>query len=221
VSQDLSPGLWVTGAHNLEAWAYLHGLWRGTAALRPAAGAPLLQQRYLKAYAVFTPGTWAPLLTAELQWGRLADVSAQQVRPGGRASLSINTRLLPPLELEPSLTYAWLRQDGQTVYAESAHQLLARWHFSPRQTLRAIVQYTALERQAEAARNGLPALAPQRNQGTTGSLTWAWRQSAGTVLYVGAARHRQRLGQDVAAISRGNEAFVKLQVDADELRRGW
>lgn len=221
VSQDLSPGLWVTGAHNLEAWAYLHGLWQGSAALRPAAGAPLLQQRYLKAYAVFTPGTWAPLLTAELQWGRLADVSAQQVRPGGRASLSINTRLLPPLELEPSLTHAWLRRDGQTVYAESAHQLLARWHFSPRQTLRAIVQYTALERQAEPARNGLAALAPQRSQGTTGSLTWAWRQSAGTMLYVGAARHHQRLGQDVAAISRGNEAFIKLQVDADELRRGW
>ena len=221
VSQDLSPGLWVTGAHNLEAWAYLHGLWQGTAALRPAAGAPLLHQRYLKAYAVFTPGAWAPLLSAELQWGRLADVSAQQVRPGGRASLSINTRLLPPLELEPSLGYAWLRHDGAQVYAESAHQLLARWHFSPRQTLRAIVQYTALSRQAEAGRNGLPALAPQHSQGTTGSITWAWRQSAGTVLYVGAARNRQSVGQGVAAVSRGNEAFIKLQVDADELRRGW
>jgi hypothetical protein len=217
VSQDLSPGLWVTGAHNLEAWAYLHGLWRGSAALRPAAGAPLLHQRYLKAYAVFTPGTWAPLLSAELQWGRLADVSAQQVRPGGKLSLSINTRLLPRLELEPSLTHAWLRQDGRTVYAESAHQLLARWHFTPHQALRAIVQYTSLERQAEAARNGLPALPLQRSQGTTGSLTWAWRRSAGTVLYLGAARSRR----GVSAISHGNEAFIKLQVDADELRRGW
>lgn len=217
VTQGLSPGLWVTGAHNLEAWAYLHGLWRGSAALRPAAGAPLLHQRYLKAGAIFTPGAWAPLVNAELQWGRLADVSAQMVRPGGKASLSINTRLLPRLELEPGLSHAWLRQDGQRVYAESAHQLLARWHFSPRQTLRAIVQYTALERQAEAGGNGVAALPLQQGRGTTGSLTWAWRQSAGTVLYLGAARTRQ----GIVAVSRGTEAFIKLQVDADEVRRGW
>ena len=217
VAQGLSPGLWVTGAHNLEAYVYLHGLWPNTAAVRPAAGAPLLQQRYLRSMLVFTPGTWAPLLTAELQWGRLADVSAQQVRPGGKANLTVNTRPLPQLELEPGLGYAWLHQEGQRVYAESAHQLLARWHFNARQTLRAIVQYTALDRQAEAARGGLPAVALQQSAGTTGSLTWAWRQSAGTVLYVGAARSRH----GIQAIDRSNEAFVKLQVDVDELRQRW
>lgn len=217
VLQTLAPGLWMTSAHNLEAWIYLHGLWRDAAALRPATGAPLLQQRYLKAGLTVTPGAWAPLVSAELQWGRLADVDAQQLRPGGRASLTVSTRLLPRLELEPGLSYAWLRQDGQTVYAESAHQLLARWHFSARQTLRAIVQYTALERQPEGAAHGLPAVAAQRSQGTMGSLTWAWRRSAGTVLYVGAARSRQ----GVAAVARGNEVFVKLQVDADEAMAGW
>ena len=217
VSQGLSPGLWLSGAHNLEAYAYLHGLWPGTAAVRPVAGAALLQQRYLRGMLVVSPGAWVPLLTAELQWGRLADVSAQQVRPGGRANLTINTRLLPQLELEPGMGYAWLDQDGQRVYAESAHQLLARWHFNARQTLRAIVQYTALNRQGEAARGGLAAVAAQQSAGTTGSLTWAWRQSAGTVLYVGAARSRQ----GTQAISRANEAFVKLQVDVDELRNQW
>jgi hypothetical protein len=217
VSQDLGPGLWLTGAHNLEAWVYLYGLTSGTAALRPEADAPLLQQRYLKAGATVTPAAWAPLLSAELQWGRLADVSAQQLRPGGKASLSLNTRLLPRLELEPSLSYAWLNRDGRAVYAESAHQLLARWHFSARQTLRAIVQYTALERDGEAARGGAPAVIAQHQRGSTGSLTWAWRHSAGTLLYVGAAHSHQ----GVAPVSRGNEVFVKLQVDADELARGW
>ena len=211
VSRDWYPGIWLTGAHNLEAWLQ----WHGGAALRAAAGGALLAQNYLKTGLTLTPAPWAPLLKAELQWGRLADVNADQVRPGGRASLTLSTRPLPRLELEPSLGYAWLDHQGQRVYGESAHQVLARWFFSPRQSLRAIVQYTRLDRLAEPALSGQPAVAAQHSGSTTGSLTWAWRQSAGTVLYLGASRSRQ----GVQAVSRGNEVFVKLQVDADELRR--
>ena len=215
VAQDLSPGLWLTAANNLEAWLYVHGITPGGATLRPAADAPLLEQHYLKGGLSVTPGLWAPLLSTELQWGQLADVAAQRVRPGGRASLTLTTRLLPRLELEPRLSVGWLRQDGQPVYTEAAHQLLARWHFSARQTLRAIVQVTALDRRAEAAAGGGVAVAAQRSASTTGSLTWSWRQSAGTVMYVGASRSRN----GVTAVSRSNEAFIKLQVDVDEARR--
>lgn len=206
VLQDLAPGIWLTGAHNLEAWAYLHGLVRGTAAMRPDAGRPLQQQRYLAAGMTVTPALWAPLLSAELKLGRLADVAGDVPRPGGQVQVSLTTRPLPRLELEPRLGHGWLRADGRALYAESAHQLLARWHFSATQSLRAIVRYTATER------NGATL-----DQATTGSLTWAWRESAGTVLYVGAARSREGVG----LVRRGNEAFVKLQVDVDELRGRW
>ena len=238
VSQDLSPGFWLTGAHNLEAWAYWHGFPLGgsgggggdgggsgtgsntgstgsTTGLRTAADRPLLGEHYLKTGLIVSPASWAPLLNTELQIGRLADVAANRVRPGGKASLTLSTRPLPRLELEPSLFYAWLRPGGERVYAEAAHQVLARWHFSPQQTLRAIVQYTALDRRAEPARSSLPAVGAQHSAGTTGSLTWAWRQSAGTVLYLGAARSRS----GVQAVSRSNELFIKLQVDADEVLR--
>lgn len=211
VSHDLSPGIWLTGAHNLEAWSY----WHGGSALRTAADRPLLHENYLKSSLTVTPAPWLPLLTSELQFGRLADVTANRLRLGGKANLTLTTRPLARLELEPSLVYAWLRQDGRQVYGEAAHQVLARWHFSPQQTLRAIVQYTALDRRAELARPGFPALDAQRSAGTTGSLTYAWRQSAGTVLYLGAARSRT----GAQAVSRGNEVFIKLQVDADEVRR--
>ena len=211
VSRDWYPGFWLTGAHNLEAWLQ----WHGGAALRTGAGQPLLAQNFLKTGLTVTPATWAPLLNAELQWGRLADVNAVQVRPGGRASLSLTTRPMPRLEVEPSLRFAWLDHQGEQVYGESAHQVLARWFFSPRQSLRAIVQYSRLDRQAEPARGSLPAVAAQHEGGVTGSLTWAWRQSAGTVLYLGASRSRQ----GVQSVSRGNEVFLKLQVDADEARR--
>jgi hypothetical protein len=110
------------------------------------------------------------------------------------------------LELEPRLGYAWLRQGGRALYAEAAHQVLARWHFSARQSLRAIVRYTATERSGAT-----------QDQATTGSLTWAWRESAGTLLYMGVSRNRE----GVASQRRSNEAFVKLQVDVDELRGRW
>ena len=206
VLQDLAPGIWLTGAHNLEAWAYLHGLVRGTAAMRPDAGRPLQQQRYLAAGLTVTPALWAPLLNAELKLGRLADVAGDVPRPGGQVQVSLTTRPLPRLELEPRLGHGWLRLGGRALYAESAHQLLARWHFSATQSLRAIVRYTATERSGATL-----------DQATTGSLTWAWRESAGTVLYVGAARSREGVG----LVRRGNEAFVKLQVDVDELRGRW
>ena len=207
VQQTLAPGVWLTGAHNLEAWAYLHGLLPGTAALRPAAGATLQQQRYLRTGLVVTPARWAPLLDAELKIGRLADVDGPRPLPGGQLTASINTRPLPALELEPRLGLAWLRSGGRTVYAEAAHQVLARWHFSARQSLRAIVAYTAVDRDGH-----------RLDQATTGSLTWAWRQSAGSVLYVGLSRARDGLAP---GISRRNEGFVKLQVDADDMRRLW
>lgn len=207
VMQTLSPGLWVTGAHNLEASVYLHGLASGTAALRPAAGAVLQQQRFVRAALVMTPALWAPLLEADLRLGRLADVGGDRPLPGGQLNLALNTRLLPRLELEPRLGLGWLRSGGRSVYAESAHQLLARWHFNASQSLRAIVRYTSTERDGQ-----------RLDQATTGSLTWAWRQSAGTVLYLGASRERSGL---VPGIARRNEAFVKLQVDADDLRRRW
>ena len=214
VSRDLYPGFWLVGAHNLEAWAQWHGL-QGATALRTGPDQPLLHEHYLKAGLSVTPATWAPLLDAELQWGRLADVTANRARPGGRATLGLVTRPLAPLELEPRLSYAWLNAAGQRVYGEAAHQLLARWHFTPRQSLRAIWQYTRLDRQAEPALGLLPAVHAQHSAGSTGSFTYAWRQSAGTVLYLGAARSRQ----GVADVSRGNEVFIKLQVDADEARR--
>ena len=211
VSRDLYPSLWLTGARNLDFWV----AWHGGSALRTAADRPLLAENFLKSGLVISPAPWLPFFNAGAQWGRLADVSANRVRPGGRVSLSLSSRLLAQLELEPSLTYAWLDGSGARVYGEAAHQVLARWHFNAHQSLRLILQYTRFDRLAEPARGALPAVDAQHSAGTTGSLTYAWRESAGTVLYLGAARSRQ----GVNAISRGNEVFMKLQWDADELRR--
>ena len=46
------------------------------------------------------------------------------------------------------------------------------------------MQRSSLDRRAE------PGVAAVRDASTTGSLTWTWRRSAGTVLYVGASGRR-------------------------------
>jgi len=200
VMQDFRPGIWSTGAHNIEWWLELHP----QSLLRTSASAPLLHERYVASGLVMTPATWFPLLDTNISIGRLADTIANQVRPGLRWTTSTRLRPLPRLELEPSVSVAWLKDDGSMVYRESASQLLAVWHFDARNNLRAIIQRGSLDRRADAVRDG----------SQVESLTYTWRQSAGTVLYVGASRSRFGL----EAPARATEAFVKLQVDVDEWR---
>jgi len=69
-----------------------------------------------------TPASWFPLLSGDIAYGRLADTLDNRVRPGMRGNLSARLRPLARLELEPSLSVAWLKSDGNLVYRESAAQ---------------------------------------------------------------------------------------------------
>jgi hypothetical protein len=204
VSQDIRPGLYTNAARNLEWWLELHP----QSLVRLAAGTPLLHERYLASGLVMTPAPWFPLLETNASVGRLADTVAGEVRPGLRWNVTARLRPLRRLEFEPSLSLAWLKKDGEMVYREAASQALAVWHFDARNNLRAILQRSTLDRRAEAT----PQVAAQRGTSQVGSLTYTWRQSAGTLLYVGASRSR---AGDAAA---STEAFVKLQFDTDEVR---
>ena len=217
VLRELYPGFWLDGPSNLEWSVEAHGL----SQQRTAATAPLLAERYFKSELTVTPATWMPFLVASAKWGRLADVLANQVRPGGSLSLKLTTRPLPALELEPSYSVAWLdaagRQTYRRTYKERVAQVLAVWHFGPRQTLRAIIQRNSLDRLPEPA-NGLhSSIAAAATASTTGSLTYALRRSAGTVVYIGANRSHE--SSNGALGGRSNEFFIKLQVDVDEFRR--
>jgi hypothetical protein len=202
VSQDWKPGIWFTGARNLEANVKLHPQSR----VRTAASAPLLTEHFVSGELVMTPAGWFPLVDTILDIGRLADTTDNVVRRGVRWTTSAKLRPLKRLELEPYVSIAWLRDaDGRLAYRESAVQWLAVWHFDARQTLRAIVQRGAFDRRGASA---------FEDKSRIESLTYAFRYSAGTVLYVGASR--SRIGVGVPA--RSDEAFVKLQFDVDEAR---
>ena len=213
VQEVVRPGLWSSAASNLEWRLELYAHSR----LRTSAAAPRLSERYVSSGIVMTPATWWPLVDASVDLGQLADTAAGpavagvpqgQVRPGGRFNFSARLRLLPALELEPRFNQAWLRHDGGVTYRETAQQWLAVWHFDARHNLRAIVQHRVLDRRAEATVAAVNALS------RTESLTYAWRQSAGTRLYVGATR--ARFGR--SAPTGSTEAFIKLELDVADLR---
>jgi hypothetical protein len=213
VNEYLRPGLWATGARNLEWWAEYFG----HSVLRTAANAPLLRENFVATGVVFTPARWFPILDSKLTLGRLADTVAGEVRPGGTFRLTAKLRPLRQMEFETTANTAWLDAAGQRAYTESALRLLAVWHFNARHNLRAIVDRTSLTRRAEAATGSRPAVLAERGTGQTGSLTYAWRESAGTLLYVGASSATRGPG----AATRSQEMFVKLQVDVDEARGWW
>jgi hypothetical protein len=141
----------------------------------------------------------------------MADISAGQVRPGGQLNLSMSTRPFAAIEIEPSVWAAWLKNGPLLAYRETASQLLGVWHIDARQNLRLIVQRSTVDRKAEPG-----IVTADRESGLTSSLTYAFRRSMGTVLYVGATRSHSGVG--IENIARGTEAFVKLQVDVDEVR---
>ena len=207
VRQTLRPGLWSTGKSNLEWWLEANVVSR----VRTSASAALLEERFIASGVVLTPAVWWPLVDTNLTLGKLADASASAVRSGGRWNFSSRLRPLRRLEIEPSLSLAWLEAGGQRTYHETASQLLAVWHLAPGMNLRAIVQRSSLDRRAE------PGVGAARDASQANSLTWTWRRSAGTVLYVGASATRS--GNPLN--NRGGEGFVKLQVDVDEVRGMW
>ena len=207
VKEVLRPGIWSTAARNLEWWveAYLHSN------VRTSATAPLLHERYVASGLVMTPAPWFPLVDTKLEIGHLADTAANQVRPGGRWSVNSRLRPLRSFEFEPSFWLAWLDRNGQRTYTESAVQLLGVWHFDARNNLRAIVQRSSLDRRAE------PGVAAAHGGGGVASLTYTWRRSAGTVVYIGASRSKD----GSPTTQRGSEAFVKVQIDADDALAWW
>jgi len=207
-AQRWVPGIWGALPGNTEIDVELVV----SDKLRVGPGTPLRSQSNVHAWAQTTPATWAPLVEAWIDRGRIVDVNADRLRPGTRLGTSARLRPLGPLELEPRVEALRLDADGGGwAYREVAARLLAVWHLAPRQTLRLIAQRSRYDHIDE------PGVAGFSGSSMAQSLTYTWRRSAGTVLHVGASRSRDQALPDAA--QRGSEVFVKLQFDVDEIRR--
>ncbi len=206
VYSQVTPGIYTNYSNNSEFSLEL----RGRSRQRIAAALPLLQEHYWRMTYTRSAARWAPSVSVELDHGRLADVTAVAVRPGQRLALTATLRPLSHLELLPTLSWARIDADaGPGSYRESAAQVLAIWHLAPQQTLRAIVQRRGANRVAEPTL----AIVGYQDRRRADSLTYSWRRSVGSTLYVGANR---TVNGTNPVLTRATELFVKLQVDAPE-----
>jgi hypothetical protein len=210
VKTDLYPSVYFSAARNTQTTIELHGLL--PEGVRSASGAPLLREKFVWVAYSTTPALWVPLVDSNFAIGRLGDMLTNQVRTGARMNLMVRTRPMRQFEIEPHISYATLYRDGKQTYRETAAQLNAIWFFDANRSLRLIAQRTLLDRLPEAG------VAEEHDRGKVASVTFTWRKSMGTVLYVGATYSKGRF--PLPNLSRGSEAFVKLQVDYDELKRG-
>jgi len=210
VSQDWVPGIWLAAPRNTEATIELSPAEK----TRVQPDGPLHSARFVHLWVRSTPATWAPIAEAWFDTGRFVDVSAQEtapghpvgrVVPGRKLGFDVQTRPLAWLELQPRIESLVLRNPVEGRYRETAAQLLGIAHIAARQSLRLILQRTRFEREGQG-----------HDVETAQSLTYAWRRSAGTVLYVGATRGSIGLPHTP---SRSSEVYAKLQVDVGEL--GW
>jgi hypothetical protein len=201
VLQRWTPGLWLAAPRNTQVTVELVPDEKS----RVQRDAPLLDARYVHLWTQTTPAAWMPLVEAWFDAGRMVDVQAGatgRVVAGRKFGFDVQLRALPRLELQPRLDAVVLDNPVEGRYRETAAQLLAIWHVAARQSVRLILQRHAFER------------GPDKQAETAQSLTYAWRRSAGTVLYVGATRASTGLP---ATPSRSTEVFAKLQFDLHEM----
>jgi hypothetical protein len=210
VKTDVYPWTALSASSNTQVTAELHGLLPER--VRAASGAPLLREKYLYLAYSTTPAPRIPLFDSNIAVGRLGDMLANEVRPGLRLNAMVRTRPLKRLQIEPHVSYATLYRQGRQAYRETAVQLNSIWFFDASRNIRLMLQRTLLDRRPETA------VAEEHDRGKVASLTYTWRKSMGTVLYVGASYSKSLA--PVPSLARGLEAFVKLQFDVDEVRRG-
>jgi hypothetical protein len=204
VLQRWTPGVWMAGPRNSEFLVE----WTPDEKSRVQRAGPLHDTHYLHFWGQTTPGAWASLVEAWFDTGHMVDVLAGangRVVPGRKFGFELKARPLDRLELQPRVESIVFDNPIEGKYREVASQLLAVWHLSAAQTLRAIFQRHSF---------GRPGIDAQAE--TAQSLTYTWRRRASNVFYLGATRGSTGLP---ATPSRATEWFAKWQFDIDEVVR--
>ncbi|MDT9001975.1 carbohydrate binding family 9 domain-containing protein [Paucibacter sp. APW11] len=202
IERRLHPGLWFSSARNFELWSHLN-----LDQQRARSAGRLHSPRTLTLGFSVSPAPWLGLLSAELEWGRRLDVEADRL---GRGLVwTLEAKMRTPLwkgwwlDFEPHLSGASVRSpQGDASLSELAAQALAVLHFGARDSVRATVQHTRLNRVAE------PGLAGSADRERLLALMYQHRQGLRKVYSLGFTQSRQQPGAE-----RETQWFAKLAID--------
>ncbi len=206
IYQQAVPGLFLATAKNTNIGIE----WRPNTRVRVRTEGDALKRDQFFVFVESSPGTWLSRYYIEIAAGDRADVSANVIRRGYYIGANATLRLSDRFEIEPRIDESVM---GSTVFVngsdialrERALQLTSVYHFTARDNLRLIGQYSSVKRQS--AFYAAPISANEKTE--TLSLVYGHLRSLGTNVYVGATTSRSI---DTSAVfkRRQNEVFVKV-----------
>ena len=164
------------------------------------------------------PFPWLARLKLESAYGDRIDYANNRIGRGPYYGVTANTRPHPRAEVEYTLSHDHIDslepvvEGSRRILSETSQQLLALWHFSARDSLRAILQASIVKRAPSLWQQPVSS----RDDAHVVSLVYGHREGLGTSLYVGATFGRQR-DPDGFVKSYQAEVFVKGSMAFDLL----
>jgi len=163
------------------------------------------------------PWPWLARLYVETQLGDRVDFANNRVGRGAYAGITANMRPHTRAEVEYRLDHAHIDsrrpvEGSRRILTETSQQLLMLWHFSARDSVRAIWQASAVRRAPSLWERAVSG----GDNASTVSLVYGHRRGIGTSFYVGATFGRQR-DPDGLVRSYQSEVFVKASWGFDLL----
>jgi hypothetical protein len=185
------------------------------AAVRPGGGLRKRDQLYFAIES--NPFPWFARLFTELAYGDRLDVLNNRIGKGAFYGLQANVRPHPRAELEYRLDNDFIDArepvaGGKRIVLQRAQQLIGLWHFSARDSLRAIWQASFVRRSPSLWEQPV---SPHESSETV-SLVYAHRRGLGASFYLGATFGKLRVA--AAGLERDlGEVFAKASWTFDLL----
>ncbi|HUL55792.1 MAG TPA: DUF5916 domain-containing protein [Usitatibacter sp.] len=161
------------------------------------AGGGVLKRDQVYAAIDSNPASWFSRFYAEYAYGDRVDVANNRVGKGAAFSVIANLRPHPRAEVEYQLSGDYIDsleavEGSPRILTERAQQLLVYWHFTARDSLRAIYQTSFIRRAPSLWQQPVAA----RENYDTVSLVYGHRPTISTNFYVGMNWSRTRIPDD-------------------------
>ena len=155
------------------------------------------------------PGDRLTKIYSEIAWGDRVDVANNRVGKGLFGTITATLRPHARAEIEYRIDNDWIDsreavEGSARILAQRSQQVVALWHFTPRDSLRAIWQAGWVKRSPSLWERPVSS----REKADTVSLVYGHRQGIGFTVYVGATYGRT-LDADAGAKTSAAEIFAK------------
>lgn len=167
--RGIFPGVFFQGKWGSDGWITLRG------AEGERVGSRLIDYSFVEFSLRTNPWRMLPLLKVDGTLGQKIDYAGARLGQGGRLGVSATVRPTDHLEVQADSTHEWLDLPEGRLFTAQLERLKIAYTLSARSLVRAIVQYSDVERNRERSRQG----------SLTTSALYAYKLTYQTVFFVG------------------------------------